>query len=237
MPVVLIRHAQGHWNREHRFTGWADPSLTIAGIREAVQAARCLHHHGFRFDAAWSSRLQRATATRDLILARTGERDVQRFDDWRLNERHYGALQGLDKLNAIETAGTDQVWRWRRGYLDRAEPLSLGHPMHPANDERYADVDYRVLPAAENLAETRSRVAQFWREKIQPQIRRGKRILISAHGNTLRALIMELSDMDAAQVEGFEVPTATPILYNFTAHGKPLHWHYLSVPCGLAMPA
>jgi len=228
VPVVLIRHAQSQWNRENRFTGWADPSLTDAGVAEGKQAGDCLHRLGYRFDAAYSSVLQRARMTLDILLGSLGQLELPQQRDWRLNERHYGILQGLDKAEATARVGEEQVWRWRRGYLDRAGALSRTDKTHPIYDPRYAAIDPAVLPDVENLAETRARVVSFWQEMIVPHIRRGERLLISAHGNTLRALIMELAGMSVAEVEGFEIPTATPILYQFEQEeARPLHWRYL----------
>jgi 2,3-bisphosphoglycerate-dependent phosphoglycerate mutase len=182
---------------------------------------------GYRFDVANSSRLQRATTTLDILLERIGQGDLPRYQDWRLNERHYGILQGVDKAQAAREVGEQQVWRWRRGYIDRAASLSPTDPGHPANDPVYADVEPRLLPGVESLAATRTRVASFWQERIAPRIRRGERLLISAHGNTLRALLMELADMSVEQVEAFEIPTATPIVYRFSREGRPLDWRYL----------
>ena len=196
-------------------------------MAEARQAAECLRIHGYRFDAAYSSRLQRAITTREMLLQGIGQTGLPRFEDWRLNERHYGALQGLDKAESTARAGEHQVWRWRRGYEDRAEPLAVTDPAHPCHDPRYADVDPERLPAVENLAETRSRVVAFWNQQIVPRIQRGQRLLVSAHGNTLRALIMELAGMTVTEVEAFEIPTATPIVYTFSRSGEPLHWRYL----------
>jgi 2,3-bisphosphoglycerate-dependent phosphoglycerate mutase len=227
-PVVLIRHAQSQWNLENRFTGWADPGLTASGIAEARRAAHDLERHGYVFDRAYSSRLQRAVATRDLILDETGQAHVPRAEDWRLNERHYGALQGLDKTEATARVGEQQVWRWRRGYTDRAAPIVVTDPGHPCNDPAYADVDPARLPSVENLAETRERVVEFWEDTVIPRVRAGDRLLISAHGNTLRALIMALSGMSVDAVEAFEIPTATPIVYTLTPSGRALNWQYLA---------
>ncbi|MAT65671.1 MAG: phosphoglyceromutase [Gammaproteobacteria bacterium] len=235
--VILIRHAQSQWNRENRFTGWANPPLTAAGVAEAERAGDWLRIHGYRFDAAYSSRLERAIATLDILLARLGQDSLPRMQDWRLNERHYGALQGLDKAQATARVGEHQVWRWRRGYTDTAAPLLRSDPAHPASDPLYADVDPQRLPGVESLAQTRERVAGFWREQVIPRIRRGERILISAHGNTLRALIMELAGMSVEEVEQFEIPTATPILYRFTPDGRPLDWRYLGCDPGAARSA
>jgi 2,3-bisphosphoglycerate-dependent phosphoglycerate mutase len=237
VTVVLIRHAQSQWNRENRFTGWANPPLTEAGIAEAIQAGEWLYRHGYRFDVAWSSRLQRAITTLDILLEQIGQQDIPRQQDWRLNERHYGALQGVDKAKAAAQVGEQQVWCWRRGYTDRAMPLLPGDPGHPGNDPLYADVAPHLLPAVENLAETRARVMMFWQEHVAPRIKKGERVLISAHGNTLRALLMDLAGMSVQQVEGFEIPTATPILYRFDHNGQPLDWRYLNGELDMARSA
>lgn len=228
IPVILIRHAQSLWNRENRFTGWANPPLTEAGIAEAQQAGQWLQQSGYQFDMAYSSRLHRAITTLDILLDQLGQTDIPRNQDWRLNERHYGTLQGVNKAEATCQAGEHQVWRWRRGYEDRASPLLRHDPAHPVNDPLYADVEPHLLPGVENLAQTRERVMRFWQEQIVPCIHRGKHVLISAHGNTLRALLMGLSDMTVAEVESFEIPTATPIVYHFDVHANPLDWRYLN---------
>jgi 2,3-bisphosphoglycerate-dependent phosphoglycerate mutase len=227
VPVVMLRHAQSQWNLENRFTGWADPPLTAAGIAEAKQAGTDLRGHGLAFDVAYSSRLQRAISTLDILLERLGETDIPRYQDWRLNERHYGALQGVDKQEAIATVGEQQVWRWRRSYLEQAAPLLRNDPAHPVHDPKYADIDPRSLPDVENLARTRTRVTAFWRERIVPRIQNGERILVSAHGNTLRALLMELTGMSVAEIESLEIPTATPIAFDFDHNAQPLTWCYL----------
>lgn len=228
IPVVLIRHAQSQWNRENRFTGWTDVPLTDAGVAEAKQAGDLLKQHGYQFDTAWTSVLQRARMTLEILLGSVGQLHIPQQQDWRLNERHYGALQGLNKAEAMATAGEAQVLRWRRGYLDRAEAVTMDDPRHPLNDPRYAGIDPARLPdGVENLADTRTRVVEFWREQVVPQIRQGQRLLISAHGNSLRALMMELEGMSVEAIEQFEIPTATPILYLFDRQGAPLEWHYL----------
>jgi 2,3-bisphosphoglycerate-dependent phosphoglycerate mutase len=228
IPVVLIRHAQSQWNLENRFTGWADPPLTAAGIEEAHRAGALLRVLGYHFDAAYSSRLQRARTTLAILLEELQQQDIPRQATWQLNERHYGALQGMDKAEASARHGEQQVWRWRRGYEDRAEPLARDDARHPCRDPLCRDIDPAHLPAVENLAETRTRVTRFWQTEIAPRIRHGERLLISAHGNTLRALLMELAGMSVAEVEGFEIPTATPIVYHFDRDANPLDWHYLS---------
>lgn len=230
VPVVLIRHAQSLWNQQNLFTGWADPALTEQGEQEARRAAQCLQQHGFVFDVAYSSRLQRAILTRDILLENLHQSSIPQFEDWRLNERHYGILQGVNKREAAERVGEQQVWRWRRGYDDKAFALHESDPEHPRNDPLYADVDPQLLPGVESLADTRQRVVAFWQEQIQPRVERGERVLISAHGNTLRALFMELDRMTIAQVESFEIPTGIPIVYRFEKTGRALDWSYLQ-PC------
>ena len=228
VEVVLIRHAQSQWNRENRFTGWANPPLTKAGLREAEQAGRLLHEQGYQFDVAFSSRLLRARQTMDVILDTLRQSDIPQYEDWRLNERHYGLLQGINKAEKAKEVGEQQVWRWRRGYEDKAEPLPRTDPTHPVNDPQYHDIDPTLLPDVENLAETRIRVMQFWQERIVPFIRLRERLLISSHGNTLRALIMGPADLNVEQVESFEIPTGEPIIYNFNRHAEPVNWRYLA---------
>lgn len=228
IPVVLIRHAQSQWNRENRFTGWADPPLTGAGIAEARVAGTRLREQGFVFDAACSSRLQRAVTTLDILLEELGQDEIPREQAWQLNERHYGALQGLDKGEATARHGEEQVWRWRRGYHDRAGALSREDERHSCHDPLCQDIDPAHLPDVENLAETRERVMRYWNDEIVPRICCGERLLISAHGNTLRALIMALSNMTTEEVERFEIPTATPIVYHFDRNATPLDWDYLN---------
>lgn len=225
--VVLIRHAQSEWNRDERFSGWADPALTDHGIAEARRAGQLLHAAGYRFDHAYSSRLQRADHTLSLLLEALGQPALPREQEWRLNERHYGALQGLNKKELARQLGAEQVHRLRRGYLDLPPPLALTEPQHPRHDPRYADVPAALLPSLENLDQTRRRVTAFWNQAVTPRLEQGQRLLISSHGNTLRALIMALHRMSVAEVERFEIPTATPIVYRFDRRGRPLTWHYL----------
>lgn len=225
--VVMIRHAQSEWNREGRFTGWADPALTDAGRDEAIRAAHSLADAGYSFDRVHTSRLQRAQETADIVLRHSGNAGVPVSADWRLNERHYGALQGEDKIAMADRVGEDQVWRWRRGYLERPPRLLDDDPAHPSRDPRWADIDPRRLPNSESLAATRARAMDFWDEVISPQIIAGKRLMIASHGNTLRALIMALHDMSVAEVEDFEIPTGVPIVYVFSPKGEAIGWHYL----------
>jgi len=225
--VVLVRHAQSEWNREGRFTGWANPPLTAQGVAEARAAGRRLAAAGHRFDHGFSSRLGRARHTLDLILGEIGQPALPVNSDWRLNERHYGALQGRVREEEAGRVGADQVLRWRRGYADPPPLLPMDDPRHPAHEPLYADVPRRLLPRGESLAQTRARVAGFWREAVAPRLEAGERILIASHGNTLRALLMELEGMSIKQVESFEIPTGEPILYAFDSKARPMGWCYL----------
>ncbi|MDD3448823.1 MAG: 2,3-bisphosphoglycerate-dependent phosphoglycerate mutase [Gammaproteobacteria bacterium] len=225
--VVLVRHAQSEWNREGRFTGWADPPLTAQGVAEARAAGRRLAAAGHRFDRGFASRLGRARHTLELMLGELGQPALPVTGDWRLNERHYGALQGRFREEEAARLGTAQVLRWRRGYADLPPLLPADDPRHPARDPRYRDVPRDRLPAGESLALTRRRVAAFWREAVAPRLRAGERMLVASHGNTLRALLMELEGMGVAEVESFEIPTGQPILYAFDAKARPMGWCYL----------
>jgi 2,3-bisphosphoglycerate-dependent phosphoglycerate mutase len=228
----MIRHAQSEWNRAGRFTGWADPALTAEGRAEADRAAARLAAGGFRFDRAYTSRLTRARDTALIVLRESGNLDVPLTADWRLNERHYGALQGEDKAAMVARVGDHQVWRWRRGYLDQPPALQAGDPRQSRRDPRWADIPAERLPNGETLAQTRERVMQFWQAEIAPRLRAGERLLISSHGNTLRALLMALDGMSIEQVEGFEIPTGVPIVYVFSPQGQPIGWHYLADDAG-----
>jgi 2,3-bisphosphoglycerate-dependent phosphoglycerate mutase len=225
--IVMIRHAQSTWNAEGKFTGWADPPLTDLGKAEAEKAGQLLKQHGYAFDRVYTSRLQRAATTAEIVLKVMGTPNVPVEEDWRLNERHYGDLQGRSKQELRDRAGDAQVHRWRRSYKDTAPALPDNDPRHPKFDERYADLPQESLPAVESLEDTRIRAVAFWEEKIVPAIAAGERILISAHGNTLRALIMALANMSEEEVEQFEIPTGTPIVYRLGDDGAPLSWQYL----------
>lgn len=227
IEVVMIRHAQSTWNAEGRFTGWADPPLTALGIAEADKAGRLLQQHGYHFSRVFTSRLQRADTTARIILGCLRQETTQVEPDWRLNERHYGALQGRSKQELTDQVGEAQVHRWRRGYQDTAPALAIDDTRHPKFDARYQDLDPALLPAVESLADTRVRAMAFWQEQVVPAMLQGEKILISAHGNTLRAIIMALDGMSEAEVEKFEIPTGTPIVYRFNSKGEPLGWEYL----------
>lgn len=226
--VVMIRHAQSTWNAEGRFTGWADPPLTGLGRAEAERAGHTLRRKGYKFDRVFTSRLQRAATTAHIVLQVLQQAELPLEADWRLNERHYGALQGRDKQALRDEVGDAQVHRWRRGYQDTAPALAEDDPRHPRFDGLYADLPREKLPEVESLADTRARAVEFWLEKVVPALAAGEPVFISAHGNTLRGLIMALANMSTTEVEEFEIPTGVPIVYRFTSDGKPLAWEYLA---------
>lgn len=227
VEVVMIRHAQSTWNAEGRFTGWANPPLNAFGEAEAAKAGKTLKQSGYQFDQVYSSYLQRAETTARILLAELGKPNTPMALDWRLNERHYGDLQGKSKTEMAETVGKEQVHRWRRGYKDTPPPLAYEDPRHPRFDPIFKDIAPEQLPGVESLADTRARAMAFWQDKVVPDMAEGKRVLIAAHGNTLRGIIMALSKMSESEVETFEIPTGTPIVYSFDADGTPLSWKYL----------
>ncbi|HEY7772074.1 MAG TPA: 2,3-bisphosphoglycerate-dependent phosphoglycerate mutase [Marinagarivorans sp.] len=225
--VVMIRHAQSTWNAQVRFTGWANPPLTDNGIAEAHSAAALLKAAGYRFDAVYNSVLLRTQQTTQIILQDMGQQDVPVEADWRLNERHYGALQGKNKIEMANKVGEDQVWRWRRGFADLPPVLADDDPAHPKFDPLYTAVAPERLPSHENLAMTQTRVLEFWQERIVADLKSDRSVLISSHGNTLRALLMGLSDMTVEEVESFEIPTGTPIICEFNGDYRMTSWRYL----------
>jgi 2,3-bisphosphoglycerate-dependent phosphoglycerate mutase len=227
VSVVLIRHGQSEWNNRGRFTGWADPLLTEQGEREALKAGAQLRAAGYRFDAAFSSCLQRTQRTLDILLQQLAQEHIPRYRDWRLNERHLGVLQGMDKQQATERYGAEQLEPWRRGVHDRPPPLAMTDVRHPAHNAIYAAIDPSVLPATESLADTAARVAGFWQECISPRLSAGESLLICSHQQALRALLAALSGHDRAALASFDIPTATPMHCQFSLTGQLMGRHYL----------
>ncbi len=218
--LVLLRHAQSAWNLEQRFTGWADVPLTPAGRAEAQRAGVELRESGLRFDRAFVSFLQRTAETLAIICAELGQADLPVERSWRLNERHLGVLQGMDKATVAKRESPEQVQRYRRGYRDRPPPLTADDPRHPRQQALYRDVDPALLPATESLADTRARLLPYWHGHIAPAIARGERVIVVAHNHTLRALIMYLEDMTEEAVAGLEIPTSRPIVIDIDHRGK-----------------
>jgi 2,3-bisphosphoglycerate-dependent phosphoglycerate mutase len=226
--AVLLRHAQSQWNLENRFSGWQDMDLSEAGVEEARRAAHLIKAAGLRFDRAFVSALKRAARTLEIVLQELGQNDVVVERSWRLNERHYGALEGLNKQEIAARYGSEQFRAWRRSYATRPPALSPEDPRHPRHDPRYADVDPALLPAAESLADTLQRVVPYWEQAILPHLIEGETVLVVSHGNTLRALVKYLDQLSDEAVEKLEIPTGVPLVYEFDAGGRPRRHYYLA---------
>lgn len=212
--LVLLRHGQSQWNLENRFTGWVDVDLTEAGEAEAREAGRLMAEEGLRFDVAHTSVLKRAIRTLWLATETMDQVWVPVVRSWRLNERHYGALTGLNKAETAERHGDDQVHVWRRSYDTPPPDIEPGRDDDPCKDPRYAALDPRVLPATESLSLTLERVLPYWHDRIAPVLRRGETVLVAAHGNSLRALIKYLDGIADDEITGLNIPTGIPLRYD-----------------------
>jgi 2,3-bisphosphoglycerate-dependent phosphoglycerate mutase len=222
--LVLLRHGESGWNRENRFTGWTDVDLSAQGVEEARSAGRLLKAEGYAFDAAYTSVLKRAIRTLHLALEELDQLWLPVIKDWRLNERHYGALQGLNKAETAAKFGEAQVLVWRRSYDTPPPALEPGDARHEARDPRYAGV---AVPRTECLKDTVARVIPFWESTIAPAVRGGARLLIAAHGNSLRALIKHLDGVSDADIVGLNVPTGIPLVYELDDKLRPKGHRYL----------
>jgi len=225
--LVLARHGQSTWNLENRFTGWTDVDLTEQGMDEARNAGKLLKEGGYEFDIAYTSVLKRAIKTLWLIQESMGLEWTPVVRAWQLNERHYGSLQGLDKSEMAAKFGEDQVKVWRRSYDVPPPPLELTDERHPRFDRRYADLAPEELPATESLKLTLDRVLPYWHSTIAPTIKSGKRVLIAAHGNSLRALVKYLDNVPENEITELNIPTAIPLVYELDADLKPVKHYYL----------
>ena len=228
--LVLLRHGQSQWNLENRFTGWVDVDLTAQGRTEAAAAGKQLGEEGLRFDVAYTSTLKRAIRTLDLALAELDQDWIPVHKSWRLNERHYGALQGLDKAQTAALHGDDQVKIWRRSYDIPPPPMALDDPGHPAKDRRYAGLDRNALPATESLATTLERVLPYWHDAIAPSLKAGKDVLVAAHGNSLRALYKYLNAVSNKDILELNIPTGIPLLFELDDELKVQSYRYLGDP-------
>jgi 2,3-bisphosphoglycerate-dependent phosphoglycerate mutase len=235
--IVLLRHGESAWNKENKFTGWVDVPLSEKGVSEAVLAGKLLKIEGFSFDLAFTSVLKRAIKTLWLTLEEMDEMWLPTVKSWRLNERHYGALQGLDKAETAQKYGDDQVKIWRRSYSTRPPLLDKDDERHPGKDPRYAGLQDNELPAGECLADTVARVIPYWNDAITPEIKSGKRIIIAAHGNSLRALVKYLDNMSEDAVIDLNIPTGIPLVYEMDGDLKPLSRRYLGDPDAAAKAA
>ena len=228
--VVLLRHGESTWNKENRFTGWTDVDLSEKGLEEAKEAGRVLASEGYTFDLAYTSVLKRAIRTLWLTLDGMDLMWIPVIRDWRLNERHYGALQGLNKSETAAKFGEDQVKIWRRSYDIPPPALEKTDPRYPGNDRRYADLTETELPLTECLKDTVARFLPCWHNCIAPDIRAGRRVLIAAHGNSLRALVKYLDNVSDEAIVGLNIPTGMPLVYELDDALKPIRSYYLGDP-------
>jgi 2,3-bisphosphoglycerate-dependent phosphoglycerate mutase len=225
--LVLLRHGESVWNKENRFTGWTDVDLTEQGRTEAAEAGRTLKEEGYVFDVAHTSVLKRAIRTLWIVLDEMDLMWIPVFRSWRLNERHYGALQGLDKAETAERHGMEQVHLWRRSYDVPPPPLSVDDERHPGRDPRYRDVPPSELPLTESLKDTVARFLPYWHDIIAPDVAAGKRVLVAAHGNSLRALVKYLDRLSNEEVLELNIPTGIPLVYELEDDLAPIRHYYL----------
>ena len=228
--LVLLRHGESTWNKENRFTGWTDVDLTEKGRDEAQAAGQLLKAGGFGFDVLFTSVLKRAIRTSIITLDELDQLWLPVERSWRLNERHYGALQGLNKAETAAKHGEAQVKIWRRAYAIAPPPLTPDDPRHPSRDERYKDLPPGILPLTESLKDTVARFLPYWHESIAPRIASGKRVLVVAHGNSLRALVKYLDNVSDDDIVELNIPTGIPLVYELDSGLKPMRNYYLGDP-------
>lgn len=225
--LVLLRHGESTWNQENRFTGWTDVDLTPKGLAEAQAAGRLLREEGFVFDQAYVSLLKRALRTLWTVLDEMDQLWIPTEKSWRLNERHYGDLQGLNKAETAAKFGEDQVKIWRRSYDIPPPPLDTADPRWPGHDPRYANVPKEELPVTECLKDTVARFLPYWHHTIAPAVQSGQRVIITAHGNSLRALVKYLDNVSEADIINLNIPTGVPLVYELDEELKPIRHYYL----------
>ena len=228
--MVLFRHGHSEWNLTDRFTGWTDIPLTEVGLAEAAAAGRRLAQAGYAFDEVHGSILQRSRQTAAALLAALGTPDVPVFSTWRLNERHYGALQGMNKHEIFAVWGEAASRRWWRGYVEPPPPLDFDDPRHPRFDPLYAGMNPDDLPASESLRDCQRRMLPYWNAALLPRLLAGRRLLVVSHGNTLRGLVMHLDGLSAEAMEKVEIPSGVPLVYRFSAEGGVLGREWLDGP-------
>jgi 2,3-bisphosphoglycerate-dependent phosphoglycerate mutase len=228
--VVLLRHGESTWNKENRFTGWTDVDLSEKGIAEAKSAGEVLRKEGFVFDLAFTSVLKRAIRTLWLVLDEMDLMWIPVDNSWRLNERHYGALQGLNKSEMAAKFGEDQVLIWRRSYDIRPPALEKSDERYPGNDRIYNDLDSKDIPVTECLKDTVARFLPYWHEQIAPVIKSGKRVIIAAHGNSLRALVKYLDNIADDKIVSLNIPTGLPLVYELNDNLKPINSYFIGDP-------
>lgn len=232
--IVLLRHGQSEWNKKNLFTGWTDVALSSLGKKEAKEAGKLLKKEGYAFDLAYTSPLMRAKDTLHLCLKEMKQSDIPITIDWRLNERHYGDLQGLNKAETTAKFGEKQVHIWRRSYATRPPALKISDSRHPANDEMYKDISRKLLPATECLKDVSKRVLPLWKKEIVPLIKEGKTILIAAHGNSLRTLVKYLDKISAKDISELNIPTGVPLVYELDSKCRAVRHYYLGDQAAIA---
>jgi 2,3-bisphosphoglycerate-dependent phosphoglycerate mutase len=235
--LVLLRHGESTWNRENRFTGWTDVDLSERGREEAAEAGRLLSEGGYLFDVAFTSVLKRAIRTMIAALDATDRLWIPVEKSWRLNERHYGALQGLNKAETAAEHGEVQTKIWRRSYDVPPPALTIDDPRHPSHDPRYAGLSPSELPLTESLKDTVARFLPYWHGTIAPAVASGKRVLIAAHGNSLRALVKYLDGISESEIVELNIPTGIPLVYELNEQLKPIRHYYLGDPAAAAAAA
>ena len=227
IKLVLLRHGESTWNQENRFTGWTDVNLTDKGMKEATEAGIALKAAGYTFDLAYTSVLKRAIKTLDLALDEMDQLWIPVIKSWKLNERHYGALQGLNKAETAAKYGEEQVHIWRRSYDIPPPALTEADERFPGHDVRYAGIDKKELPLFESLKDTVTRFVPYWEQEIAPVVRSGKKVIIAAHGNSLRALVKYLDQIPDAEIAELNIPTGIPLVYELDDDLQPLKKYYL----------
>ena len=228
--LVLLRHGESEWNKQNRFTGWTDVDLSVQGVVEAEEAGNILKDNNYTFDIAYTSLLKRGIRTLWIVLDKMDLMWIPVFRSWRLNERHYGALQGLFKSKLAAELGEDQVLIWRRSYDTPPPALNTSDPRYPGNDKRYKDLESKDIPLAECLKDTVERFLPYWHDTIAPTIRSGKNVIISAHGNSLRALVKYLDNRSEDDIVKLDIPTGIPLIYELDDDLKPIQHYYLGDP-------
>jgi len=228
--VVLLRHGESIWNLENRFTGWTDVGLSEKGVAEACRAAAWLKKDGYTFDLAYTSVLKRAIKTLQITLEDMDLLWIPVYNSWRLNERHYGALQGLNKMETVEKFGEAQVALWRRSYDVPPPALTADDPRYPGQDPRYRELSKKELPLTECLKDTVARFLPYWHQTIAPSIKQGKKVIIAAHGNSLRALVKYLDNVSEQEIVALNIPAGIPLVYELDDNLKPIKHYYLGDP-------
>lgn len=235
--LVLIRHGESVWNKENRFTGWTDVDLSERGVLEAQKGGQLLRDSGYTFDVAYTSVLKRAIRTLWLVLDEMDLMWIPVYRSWRLNERHYGALQGLNKAETAQKFGEEQVMIWRRAYATPPPELTLDDPRYPGHDRRYADLTAEELPLTESLKDTVARMVPYWLNTLAPAVQSGQRVVVAAHGNSIRALVKHLDGISDEEIVGLNIPTGVPLVYELDANLQPTTKYYLGDPEEIAKAA